>query len=228
MQKIIYLCIIEKPLLPTRANLKCGAPTKLMIIMDAKVQKIFEKRRRISKEDALDVLQDNFQELFVAYNDGLEYYNNLIAMLRPEVRVRIDSGVLNASIAQSFMEHFPDKWTIGKYGRIIFRWEGISMLIKKLNKNSKPSYIPTILSEAITTQQQAPLFDSDEAKEDAVLLFGYTKNHQGELLDPRIVYYDNEVKWIADLEDVITKPVAQPSEKPMVRLRQENINRKAE
>lgn len=200
--------------------------------MGTKVIKIIEKRRRISKKDALEVLNDNFQELFVAYYDGLEHYNEIIVMLRPEVRVRIDSGILNACIAQSFMEHFPDRWTVGKYGRIIFRWEGISMLIKKLNKNSKPSYIPTILSDAITTQQQVSLFDCDEAKEDAVLLFGYTKNHQGELLDPRIVYYDSEVKWIADLGDVVTKPATQPvegtTEKPVVRLRQENVNKKAE
>ncbi len=194
----------------------------------AKLQKIFEKRRRISKKDALEVLNDNFQELFVAYNDGLEHYNIVIQELRPEVRVRIDSGILNACIAQSFMEHFPDKWTLGKYGRIIFRWEGISMLIKKLNKNSKPSYIPTMLSDAITTQQQVSLFNCDEAKEDAILLFGYTKNCHGELLNPRIVYYDSEVKWIADLDDVVTKPVTEPTAEPMVRLRQENINKKAE
>ncbi len=196
--------------------------------MATKVQKNFEKRRRISKKDALEVLNKNFQELFVAYYDGLEHYNVVIQELRPEVRVRIDSGILNACIAQSFMEHFPDKWTLGKYGRIIFRWEGISMLIKKLNKNSKPSYIPTILSDAITTQQQIPLFDCDEAKEDAILLFGYTKNSHGELLNPRIVYYDNEVKWIADLDDVVTKPAEQATEMPTVRLRQENINKKAE
>lgn len=194
----------------------------------AKLQKIFEKRRRISKKDALEVLNDNFQELFVAYNDGLEHYNIVIQELRPEVRVRIDSGILNACIAQSFMEHFPDKWTLGKYGRIIFRWEGISMLIKKLNKNSKPSYIPTMLSDAITTQQQVSLFNCDEAKEDAILLFGYTKNSHGELLNPRIVYYDSEVKWIADLDDVVAKPVTEPTAEPMVRLRQENINKKAE
>ncbi len=200
--------------------------------MVTKEQKIFEKRRRISKKDALEVLNDYFQELFVAYNDGLECYNETIARFRPEVRVRMDPMVLNSSIAQSFMEHFPERWTVGKYGRIIFRWQGISMLIKKLDKNSKPSYIPTILSDAITTQRQAALFDCDEAKEDAVLLFGYTKNRQGELLNPRIVYYDSEVKWIADLGDVVTKPVAQPvgrtTERPVVRLRQEKVNKKAE
>lgn len=196
--------------------------------MAAKIQKIFEKRRRISKKDALEVLKDNFQELFIAYYDGLEHYNTIIQEFRPEVTVRIKSGNLNACIAQSFMEHFPDRWTIGKYGRVIFRWEGISMLIKKLNKNSKPSYIPTILSDAITNQQQASLFDCEEAKEDAVLLFGYTRNNHGELLNPRVVYYDNKVKWIADLDDVITKPMAEPTEKPKVRLKQININKKAE
>ena len=76
--------------------------------MATKLQKIFEKRRRISKKDALEVLKDNFQELFVAYNNGLEHYNVVIQELRPEVRVRIDSGILNACIAQNFMEHFPD------------------------------------------------------------------------------------------------------------------------
>ena len=98
-------------------------------------------------------------------------------------------------------------------------------------RHSKPSYIPTMLSGAITTLQQVSLFDCEEAKEDVILLFGYTKNSHGELLNPRIVYYDNEVKWIADLEDVVTKPVAQPleeTEKPVVRLRQENVNKKAE
>ena len=196
--------------------------------MDAKLQKTFEKRRRISKEDALEVMKENFQELFIAYNDGLEHYNQIIMELRPEVRVRVDSGILNACIAQSFMEQFPERWTQGKYGRIIFRWEKISLMIKKLNKNSKPSYIPTILSEAITNQRQVPLFDCEEAKEDAVLFFGYTKNSHGELLNPRLVFYDDEVKWIANLDDITTKPVEEPATKPVVRLKQEKINKKAE
>lgn len=196
--------------------------------MDTKLQRTFEKRRRISKEDALEVMKENFQELFIAYNDGLEHYNQIIVELRPEVRIRVDSGILNACIAQAFMEHFPDRWTQGKYGRIIFRWEKISLMIKKLNKDSKPSYIPTILSDAITNQRQAPLFDCDEAKEDTVLLFGYTKNRHGELLNPRVVFYDGEVKWIANLDDITTKPVEIQTTKPVVRLKQEDINKKAE
>lgn len=193
--------------------------------METKLAKDFEKRRFLSKEDALMVLKDNFEELFLAYNGGIAHYNDVICSIRPEVRVRINSGILNACIAQSFMERFPDNWVKGKYGRIIFRWEGISMLIKKLNKDSKPSYIPTLLSEAISSQQQVPLFECDEAKEDAILLFGYTKNVHGELLNPRIVYYENEVKWIADLGDVVTKPMVATAEEPVVRLRQENIKK---
>lgn len=196
--------------------------------MTTKVQKTFEKRRRISKEDALKVMSEHMQELFIAYEDGLRHYNQVIMGLRPEVLVRISSGVLNACIAQAFMEHFPDRWVKGKYGRIIFRWESISLLIKKLNKNSKPSYIPTILSDAITNQRQDSLFDCDEAKEDAVLIFGYTKNNHGELVNPRIVLYDGEAKWIVTIDDITTKPVEKPAAEPVVRLKQEEKARKAE
>ena len=102
------------------------------------------------------------------------------------------------------------------------------MLIKKLDKNSHPSYIPTILSDAITNQMQIPLFDCDEAKEDTILFFGYTKLGNGELVSPRIVFYDGEVQWIADMDDIITKPAAKPIEKPNVRLRQVGKKKEAE
>lgn len=75
--------------------------------MGTKIQKIIEKRRRISKKDALEVLNDNFQELFVAYNDGLEHYNVVIQELRPEVRVRIDSGILKLVLLRALWSISP-------------------------------------------------------------------------------------------------------------------------
>lgn len=44
----------------------------------------------------------------------------------------------------------------------------------------------------------------------------------------RLVLYDDEVKWIANLDDITTKPVEEPATKPVVRLKQEKINKKAE
>lgn len=176
----------------------------------------------MSKDDALAVLKDNYQELFAAYFEGLGDYNERISPFSPEVRTRLDAPMLNACIADSFISHFPDRYSVGRYGRILFRWEGITMLIKKLNRNSKPSYIPTLLSEGIAHQLQVPLFNGDEANADAVLMFGYTKNILGQHVNPRIILFDGEVQWVAGLDDITTKPAAHvESGDVVVRLKQQ-------
>lgn len=176
--------------------------------MTAKTENKIEKRKRIDKEEALSLLKEYQQELFQAYWDGIERYNIEINQTIPEARVRLNSVLLNAKLTESFILHFPDRWTAGKYGRIIFRWDGLSMLIKKLNKNGKPSYIPTLLSDSIINQLQQPLFEDDAFKEDAILIFGYTKDKDGQIVNPRIVYYDNAPLWIIDKNDLISKPAS--------------------
>lgn len=176
--------------------------------MTAKTENKIEKRKRIDKEEALSLLKEYQQELFQAYWDGIERYNIEINQTIPEARVRLNSVLLNAELTESFILHFPDRWTAGKYGRIIFRWDGLSMLIKKLNKNGKPSYIPTLLSDSIVNQLQQPLFEDDAFKEDAILIFGYTKDKDGQIVNPRIVYYDNAPLWIIDKNDLISKPAS--------------------
>lgn len=176
--------------------------------MTAKTENKIEKRKRIDKEEALSLLKEYQQELFQAYWDGIEKYNLEINQTIPEARVRLNSVLLNAKLTESFILHFPDRWTAGKYGRIIFRWDGLSMLIKKLDKNGKPSYIPTLLSDSIVSQLQQPLFEDDAFKEDAILLFGYTKDRDGQIVNPRIVYYDNAPIWFIDKNDIVSKPVS--------------------
>lgn len=176
--------------------------------MTAKTENKIEKRKRIDKEEALSLLKEYQQELFQAYWDGIERYNIEINQTIPEARVRLNSVLLNAKLTESFILHFPDRWTAGKYGRIIFRWDGLSMLIKKLNKNGKPSYIPTLLSDSIVNQLQQPLFEDDAFKEDAILIFGYTKDKDGQIVNPRIVYYDNAPLWMIDKNDLISKPAS--------------------
>ena len=180
-----------------------------LIFMTAKINNKIEKRKRISKEEALSLLNEYHQDLFQAYWDGINKYNIEINQTIPEARVRLNSVLLNAKLTESFILHFPDRWSTAKYGRIIFRWEGVSMLIKKLNKNGKPSYIPTLLSDSIVSQLQQPLFEDDTFKEDAILVFGYTKDKDGQIVNPRIVYYDNAPIWIIDTNDIISKPISQ-------------------
>lgn len=199
--------------------------------MTAQIENKIEKRKRVSKDEALSLLKEYHQELFQAYWDGIDKYNIEINQTIPEARVRLNSVLLNAKLTESFILHFPERWTAGKYGRIIFRWEGVSMLIKKLNKNGKPSYIPTLLSDSIVNQLQQPLFEDDAFKEDAILIFGYTKDKDGQIVNPRIVYYDNAPVWIIDKNDIISKPVSQetPTEDVDVKLKeQKEKKRKAE
>lgn len=189
-----------------------------------------EKRRYFSKEKALEMINECGLEIFQAYRDGLERFNEEIQQTNPMCRTRLESTLLNAKMAESFMKHFPDNWIRGKYGRLLFNWGCLTMVIKKLNTKDKPYNIPTVLSETITTQSQASLFDGDDdAKENALLIFGYTKNRYGELVNPRIVLYDGYPRWTIYNEDLIKNPaITQKVEEPVVTLKGAKENKKAE
>ena len=146
--------------------------------------------------------------MFTAYFKAIDKFNVEIDQTIPEARVRLYSTLLNAKLVESFILTFPDNWTNGKYGRVIFRWDDVQIIIKKLNAKGKPSYIPTLLSDKILSQYQSDLFEGDDsAKAEPVLIFGYTKDKMGQLVDPRIVYFDNDVKWELTKDDVLMKPV---------------------
>lgn len=193
----------------------------------AKVNNKFEKRKRITKNEALELLKDCYKDIFKAYYVGLANYNEEVNMTIPEARTRLVGPLLNAKITESFILAFPENWSKGKYGRIIFRWNGVLMLIKKLDKNDKPSYIPTILSDSIVNQYQQSLFPGDEGKEEPILIFGYTKDSLGQLVNPRIVLYDGGVQWTAYMEDGVNMPNANTgTQEIVVRLKKKEAGEK--
>lgn len=198
--------------------------------MAAKIANIFEKRCYFPKEIALEMLKDCGLELFQAFREGLERFNEEIQQTSTECRTRLEATLLNAKMLDSFIKHFPNNWVRGKYGRILFNWGKITLIIKKLNTKDKPYNIPTTLASSITEQYQASLFNGDEAaKENALLIFGYTKNHLGEYVNPRIVLYDGYSRWVIHNEDLVKNPsVVQEIEQPIITLKGVNINRKAE
>ena len=193
----------------------------------AKVNNNFEKRKRITKNEALELLKVCYKDIFKAYYVGLANYNEEVNMTIPEARTRLVGPLLNAKITESFILAFPENWSKGKYGRIIFRWNGVLMLIKKLDKNDKPSYIPTILSDSIVNQYQQSLFPGDEGKEEPILMFGYTKDSLGQLVNPRIVLYDGGVQWTAYMEDGVDTPNANTgTQEIVVRLKKKETGEK--
>ena len=169
--------------------------------MGTKVEIKIEKRKRIDKEGALKLLNDHMRDIFSAYNKAVDKFNVEINQTDPVARTRLWAVLLNAKLTESFIHQFPENWKKGKYGRVIFRWEEVQLLIKKLNKNSKPSYIPTILSDSIINQEQQSLFNDDSAKEEPILIFGYTKDALGQITNPRIVYFNGQVEWVIDQEE---------------------------
>ena len=145
--------------------------------MNAKLKTKHEKRKRIDKKSALALLKDYISDIFDAYQKAVDKFNIEINQTIPEARTRLWAVLLNAKLTESFIRKFPDKWKIGKYGRVVFRWKGVQLLIKKLDNNSKPSYIPTILSDSIINQEQQTLFgEEDSYIEEPILIFGYSKD----------------------------------------------------
>lgn len=170
--------------------------------MNAKVDIKNEKRKRIDKESALKLLNDHIRDIFSAYNNAVDKFNEEINQTIPEARTRLWAALLNAKLTESFIHQFPGNWKKGKYGRVIFRWKEVQLLIKKLNRNSKPSYIPTMLSDSIVNQKQQSLFtDDDASKEEPILIFGYTKDAFGQIINPRIVYFNGKVEWVIGQEE---------------------------
>lgn len=192
------------------------------------------KRQTFSKEDAVELLRQYAVQIFSAFDVALEKYNVEIQQTSPLARVRLDSQLLHAKITDSFIDTFPENTIVGKYRRIIFRYVGnnnkCQLIIKKLSKLGRPSYISTRLSNTILSQGQCELFDGDEsAKREPLLIFGYTKDRYGNLTNPRIVYFDEEPIWeIVPSDFAATLPNMDSVERIEVKPKRKQREKKAE
>ena len=173
----------------------------------ANIYKKQAKRKFLTKEYCMNQLIDSLPRIFQAYSDAVDRFNVEIEQTSPEARIRLVSSLLNAKMIDSFIHHFPTNWRVGRYKRVIFRFDGIQLIIKKLNKNDKPSSIPTKFWTAITNQEQLSLFKYEEGIEEPIVIFGYTKTASDKIVNPRIVFFDGERKWKISKEDFVTKPV---------------------
>ena len=102
--------------------------------MKTKLRQQTEKRHFLNKKDAEELLKPYLPDMFKAYEEGLAGYNQVIRQFNPLFIKKIDSGILNSKISESFYAAFPDNFINAKYGRVIFRWEGVQIMIKKLNQ----------------------------------------------------------------------------------------------
>lgn len=167
----------------------------------ANLYKKNQKRIVLSKEKCLESLFLYRNDISTAYNEAINNYNRELSHTIPEARTRFDSVLLHAKMVESFILHFPNNYRKGKYGRIIFRFDGVQLLIKKLNRNNRPSNVKTKLTDAILGQLQLSLFENESGVEEPIIFFGYSKDKYGFISNPRIIYYDNGLQWQIDEND---------------------------
>lgn len=186
------------------------------------------KRRLASLEGCKIDLQEELQQMFIAFYEALKKYRAEVALTPPEARARaFEASLLNSKMIASIQKHFPNYWKFGKYKRFILRINGYMILFKKLNSSDKPMNIQTKTVSAIAEQMSLPLFDNDTFVEEPILFFGYQKNRFGEIIDPKLVYIDeNQVKWTITEDDiqsgltdgiVTIKPTGTPPASPKLR-----------
>ena len=186
---------------------------KFMIYKDI----IKKKRKRvISAKECKIELKSIILRLFEAYDYAVNQYNKEIVQTPPEARMRgFEAHLLNVKIVQSIQKYFCGDWKTGKYGRFMLYVKGYIIFFKKLDKNDMPMNIRTKMTDSIENQLQGRLFQGDEDPTAPILFFGYKKNRFGELVDPKLVYIDeNKVKWTIDrstIEHVKPTVVLKPS-----------------
>lgn len=165
----------------------------------------FKRKRIISAKECKIVLRTIIARLFEAYDDAVKQYNKEIVQTPPEARMRgFEAHLLNVKIVQSMQKYFCGDWKTGKYGRFMLYVKGYIIFFKKLNKNDMPMNIRTKMTDSIENQIQGSLFEGDEDPIAPILFFGYKKNKLGELVDPKLVYIDeNKVKWTIDRSTII-------------------------
>lgn len=168
------------------------------------------KRRPISKNEAVEGLENDLVTLFTAYHKAVAKYNDEIKRTNPVNQAMLRAPLLHAKMRDALVEAFPDNFKIGKYNRFILHLKGFLFIIKKLNTKDKPSYVCTMMSNALLEQQQVSLFEDDEdARPSPLLIFGYTINSKKEIVNPRVVYYDIIARWAIREQEVagIKQPI---------------------
>ncbi|AUC82554.1 hypothetical protein [Lacinutrix sp. Bg11-31] len=155
------------------------------------------KRRLASLEGCQNDLKNELLLMFSAFYSALNNYKEEVVQTPPEARARgFEASLLNSKMIQSIQEHFPRNWKFGKYKRFTLRINGYIILFKKFNQKGLPMNIKTKSVTAISQQLSIPLFDDTTFVAEPILFFGYSKDSIGRIINPKLVYIDeDQVKW---------------------------------
>ncbi|WP_432411389.1 hypothetical protein [Rasiella sp. SM2506] len=188
------------------------------------------KRRLASLEGCQIDLKNELLLIFSAFYGALKNYEREIVQTPPESRARgFEASLLNSKMIQSIQEHFPENWKFGKYKRFTLRINGYIILFKKFNQKGLPMNIKTKSVTAISQQLSIPLFDDSTYVAEPILFFGYSKDKFGNIVNPKLVYIDeDQIKWEISRDNIsATKTLSIPKEEKvaMPKLRDEIVKK---
>ncbi|MEH6680835.1 MAG: hypothetical protein V7724_09825 [Sediminicola sp.] len=188
------------------------------------------KRRLASLEGCQNDLKNELLLMFSAFYSALKNYQEEVVQTPFEARARgFEASLLNSKMIQSIQEHFPKNWKFGKYKRFTLRLNGYIILFKKFDKKGLPMNIKTKSVTAISQQLSIPLFDDTTFVAEPILFFGYSKDGYGRIINPKLVYIDeDQVKWEINRDNIsTTKTISIPKEEKvaMPKLRTEVVKK---
>lgn len=168
------------------------------------VAKIAKRKRIINAKECEYELRETLGKLFNAFWNAVRNYEREVLQTPFTARCRgFEASLLNSKLLQSIQSIFQDDWTFGKYKRFMLRINGYIILFKKLNNKNMPMNIPTRFSSSIQNQERGCLFDMHDDGTEPILFFGYNKNRIGEIINPKLVYIDEDkVGWTITEKDI--------------------------
>ena len=139
-------------------------------------------------------LKTDLPLLFETFEEALAKTNKLISNFPPTSRARIlEASIIQSCFAEFLFKNFGDKAFYGKHKRLVLRLKGYIILFKKLDRKGLPMNITTTNVQSILNQNKTlDLFADSVYSEDPILYFGYQKTKLGELVNPQLIYIDEE------------------------------------
>jgi hypothetical protein len=188
-----------------------------MVLMNQQTTtKVSTVKRKLASLDGCKFdLEKELPMLFKAFNEAFSSYEKEIIQTPPEARARgFEASLLNSKMIQSIQGNFPINWKFGRYKRFTLRIKGYIVLFKKFDNRGLPMNIKTKSADAISQQLSFSLFDDSTFVAEPILFFGYRKDTLGNVLEPKLVYIDEEkVRWNITEQDIAkTKTIRIPKE----------------
>lgn len=150
------------------------------------------KRVLANSEGTLFDLKLHSKKLFMAFQEAKVELNKALSLIPIQYRLGSTLAQLfQCFLAEKLDKYFPNNFYKGINNRLILNINGYIILFKKLNVKGYPMNIKTETVDAIANQLlQISLFEYDG--HEPIIYFGYEVNRVGEIVNPKIIYIDED------------------------------------